>query len=106
MMQVWATWRNSDMTEGKGPMVMDKIFMEQKDAHEYIDGQEGVFGRKPEHGWQNSDMGDWQVKPLFIMEHLQDGEDYEYQQAVQRAYSKLSPAEKKAIERHVREALT
>lgn len=101
MMQVWATWRNSDMTEGKGPMVMDKVFMEEKDAHEYIDAQQGVFGRTAEHGWQNSDMGDWSVKPLYIMEHLQDGADYERQQLLERAYSKLTKQEKAAIVEHV-----
>lgn len=101
MMQVWATYKNADMIEGKGPMVMDKVFLEEKDAHEYVDGQEGVFGRRAEHGWQNSDMGDWTVKPLFIMEHLQDGEDYERRMLLERAYSKLTKAEKAAIVDHV-----
>lgn len=103
MMQVWATYRNLDMTEGKGPMVLDKVFMEERDAHEYVDGQEGVMGRKPDPGvgWQNSMMGDWQVKPLYIMEHLADGEAYQRAQLLERAYSKLTRQEKDAIVEHV-----
>lgn len=100
-MQVWATYKNADMTEGKGPMVMDKVFLERKDADEYLLQQEGVFGRRPspELGWQG--MGDWKVEPLFIMEHLQDGVDYERARLLERAYSKLTDAEKKAIVEHV-----
>jgi hypothetical protein len=107
MLKVWGTYKNSDMIEGKGPMVLDKIFMNEDDAHAYINGQEGVFGRKPpEHGWQNSRLGDWEVKPLVVLEHLQDGVAYEREQNVKRAYAKLLPQEKEAIEWHVRNALT
>jgi hypothetical protein len=106
MMQVWATYRNSDMTEGKGHMVLDKVFMYEQDAHEYINDQPGVFGRRAEHGWQNTNLGDWQVKPLWIMEHLEDGVEYTRQQAIKRAYQKLTPEEKAAVEYHVRNALT
>lgn len=101
MMQVWATYKNEDMTEGKGPMVMDKVFLEEKDAHEYINQQPGIGGRKAQYGWQNNNWGDWQVKPLFIMEHLEDGEDYARRMLLERAYSKLTTQEKAAIVEHV-----
>ena len=105
MFTVYATYRNADMTEGKGPMVMDKIFLDERDAHDYINQQDGVMGRKPEHGWQNSNSGDWQVKPIQIFEHLLDSEEYVRQQNIKAAYQKLTPAEKAAIEWHIRQAL-
>lgn len=110
-MQVWATYRNQDMTEGRGPMVLDKVFMEESDAHAYINQQDGVMGRKPSDfgavgGWQNTQMGDWQVKPLYIMEHLDDGVEYQRAQLLERAYSKLTKAEKAAIVDHVKANVT
>lgn len=107
MITVWGAYKNQDMTEGKGPMVLDKVFMNENDAHTYINSQEGVFGRKPpELGWQNSRMGDWQVKPISVMEHLEDSPEHAREEAIKRAYSKLTPEEKAAIEFHVRNMLT
>lgn len=107
MIIVWGTYRNSDMTEGKGSMVLDKIFTEERDAHEYINGQEGVFGRKPDPGvgWQNSRMGDWQVKPIQVMEHLHDTREHAQRLALQRAMEKLTREEREALEFHMRQAL-
>jgi hypothetical protein len=102
MYTVYATYRNSDMNEGRGPMVMDKVFTEERDAQEYINQQPGVFGRHPEHGWQNSGLSDWTVKSLIILEHLEDGEEYARQQTLERAYSKLTPKERSVLEQHVR----
>lgn len=106
MFIVYATYRNSDMTEGRGPMVMDKVFIDEKDATDYINQQDGVMGRKPDHGWQNANMGDWQVRPLTVLEHLLDGVEYVRQENVKAAYQKLSGAEKAAIEWHIRQMLT
>jgi hypothetical protein len=105
MIKVWATYRNADMTEGRGPMILDKVFMEKDDANTYLLQQEGVMGRKPEdeYGWRR--MGDWQVKPLFVMEHLSDGEEYERQQILQSAYTKLSKAERAALEEEARKSV-
>jgi hypothetical protein len=106
MMLVWATYRNQDMIEGRGPMVLDKVFMEEDDAHAYINTKEGVFGRKPpEEGWHSSRMGDWEVKPLPILESLGDLEHQVYNQNLESAYAKLTDSERQAIEAHVRAAL-
>jgi hypothetical protein len=106
MILVWATYRNGDMIEGRGPMLLDKVFMEEADAHTYINGQEGVFGRKaPEEGWHASRMGDWEVKPLHILESLEDLEHQTFNTNLERAYEKLTDAERQAIEAHVRASL-
>lgn len=97
MLTVYATYRNSDMTEGKGPMVLDKVFTDESDAQAYVDLQPGVMGRRPSDGWQNVKHGDWQVRPFQIMEHLDDGEEYERKQLIASANSKLTNAERKAL---------
>jgi hypothetical protein len=107
MITVWATYRNADMTEGKGPMVLDKVFLHENDAHTYISGQRGIMGRTPQQfgktGWEN--MGDWKVEPLPVLDGLDESGEYDREMAVRRAYSKLTQEERDAIEFHVRQNL-
>lgn len=104
MFTVWGAYKNADMTEGRGPLLLDKVFKEERDAHEYINGQSGVFGRKPDAGvgWQNSGMGDWQVKPIRVLEHLADTDEHARRLALQRAMEKLTREEIEALESHMR----
>ena len=102
MYTVYAVYRNQDMIEGKGPMVLDRVFSLDFDADDYINKQDGVMGRKPEEGWQKSPFNDWEVRPLTILEHVDDGPDYQRQRLIKSAYAKLSPAEKEALENHLR----
>ena len=106
MLTVYATWRNSDMIEGRGPMVMDKVFAVERDAQIYINMQEGISGRKPEHGWQNSEWGDWQVKRLYIREFLEDSEEYVRVQTLNNAYAKLTETEQRVLEDHIRDQVS
>jgi hypothetical protein len=46
---VYGVWKNSDMTEGRGPMVLDRLFITEERAWEYANGSLGVMGRKPFH---------------------------------------------------------
>ncbi|AMO44240.1 hypothetical protein DSS3P8_182 [Roseobacter phage DSS3P8] len=43
---VFVVRRNNDMTEGRGPMVLDCIFADADRAIDYICGQSGVMGTK------------------------------------------------------------
>lgn len=52
--------RNSDMTEGRGPMVMDSVWLDKQKANDYIDKQQGIMGRKLK--WSEEDYGDWRVE--------------------------------------------
>lgn len=108
MITVFATYRNQDMTEGRGPMVLDKVFMVQDDAEAYILQQDGVMGRKPSDfgkpSWEG--MGDWKVEPLVIHESLADLEEFVFNENLEAAFAKLTPAEKAAVEAHIRAALT
>ncbi len=44
-MRVWAVERNQDMTEGRGPMVLDKLYLNRDAAVDYMQRQRGVMGR-------------------------------------------------------------
>lgn len=43
---VYVVLKNSDFSEGRGPMVFHKIFKTSQLAHDYIMQQEGIHGSK------------------------------------------------------------
>lgn len=47
-MKVYVILKNSDFTEGRGPMVLHKIKKTEKSAVDYVMSQEGIFGSKQE----------------------------------------------------------
>ena len=55
-MKVFAVFKNADFTEGRGPMMLDKIFASESKACKYIDNQEGIFGAKSRDGLT---MSEW-----------------------------------------------
>lgn len=96
-MQVFLVYKNADMTEGRGPMVLDSIWLHQQDAENYANSRSGVMGIRgnqfhqrildwilendPEkhgtlpttcRGWFCKMCfphgGDWQVRPTEVME--------------------------------------
>jgi hypothetical protein len=97
MFIAFATYKNSDMTEGRGPMVLDKVYVNEEDAQNYILQQLGVMGRKPEPGYGWTRMGDWVVKPLYILESLEDGPELERRIAIKSGMAKLNASERKAL---------
>lgn len=89
MSAVYAVYKNSDMTEGRGPMVLDSLWWSEEDAWAYANKHLGVMGTKPfrEHqgtcptcgtkreteecrGWAckicHKYGGDWQVKEMEV----------------------------------------
>ena len=101
-MQVFATYRNSDMTEGRGPMVIDKVFAHRHHAEAYIDTKEGVMGRYQK--WSAQLHGDWEIKDIEVTEEniiteaqTRDVEGRLHQELVARARAKLSAEERVAL---------
>lgn len=67
MKKVFIVLRNGDMTEGRGPMVIDSVFSSEKTAWEYANDQLGVMGFKaPKEGWKGS--GHWNVNEYLVHE--------------------------------------
>lgn len=44
---VYAVYKNGDMTEGRGPMVLESIWETEEAAWTHANRQLGVMGRKP-----------------------------------------------------------
>lgn len=42
--KVFVVMENSDFTEGRGPMVLHKVFADGEVAHNYVMSKEGIFG--------------------------------------------------------------
>jgi len=66
-MKVYLTYRNADMTEGRGPMVPDRCFSERVFAEHYIDVQPGVMGRRCR--WSQEKFGDWEVREIEVINY-------------------------------------
>lgn len=91
-MFVYAAFKQSDMTEGRGPKILDICFMNKKDAEDYIDTKSGVMGRKAK--WSIEKYGDWEVRPLMVYNSLEECTE-EYNNAVKAAaLAKLTDEEK------------
>ena len=94
-MKIYMTQRNSDMTEGRGPMVNDKCFLHREHAVAYIDTQEGIMGFKKK--WSAQEFGDWRVVDVEVVEH--DVVDHERikQERRETALAKLTELEREAL---------
>lgn len=65
-MIVYAVYRNDDMTEGRGPMVLDRLFRFKPHAVKYVDTQPGLMGRMSK--WSEMKHGDWNIKEIELTE--------------------------------------
>lgn len=77
MPEAWAIFKNADFTEGRGPMLMYKVYYNLKDAHDYVMQSEGIYGSSQ---YENYSMGinidgeayayklynGYEIQPLFI----------------------------------------
>lgn len=106
MITIYLAKKNADMTEGRGPMIVDKAFTDQLVAEEYINGKPGVMGRrpsdfKPNGTWKLSGMGDWEVESLSVFESIEEMEENSESKIFERAMAKLSEAEKKVLRKRL-----
>lgn len=76
--KIFAVFKNIDMTEGRGPMVLDSLWVKRDLAIEYMKTKEGIMGRSPfytnhvtghvSEGWHDpiawQGGGDWQLKEI------------------------------------------
>jgi hypothetical protein len=94
-MKIYQTYRNSDDIEGRGPMVPDLAFLHKAHAERYIDEQPGIMGRKGK--WSQQEYGDWEIIEVNVIENEFDPAEYKLIKLRERALSKLSEEEKKAL---------
>lgn len=94
-MKVYLTYKNSDTTEGRGPMVLDSIFLHRKDAAEYIDQQPGIMGCMGK--WSEEKYGDWQINEMDVYESFVDMKTITLAKEKAVALSKLTPKERQIL---------
>jgi hypothetical protein len=61
MKKIYLVFRNDDMTEGRGPMVLDSIYSSKEKAETYANAQDGVMGRLSGGDWTKNG-NDWKVE--------------------------------------------
>jgi hypothetical protein len=93
--EVYGVYANKDMTEGRGPIVLQKLFLHREDAWAFANKQPGVMGRSPyrDHkklrdnghpqfileckGWEctlcHPYGGEWEVRMLRVHEYNNPG---------------------------------
>jgi|1185.fasta_scaffold212651_3 hypothetical protein len=99
MFNVYAVYRNQDMTEGRGPMVLDRLFADMDSAHQYANAQRGVMGRKPASGsWETERYAsDWETRTLPVFSSLAEESQWTQNDTRARALNKLSPDERRVL---------
>lgn len=94
-MKIYQTYRNADMTDGRGPMIPDLAFLFKKHADEYIDSKQGVMGiwRK----WSITEHGDWQVREIDVLESSVIDLEKERARIREEALCKLTDQEREVL---------
>lgn len=69
-MKIYAVYRNNDMTEGRGAMILDSIYTTRELAAEYADSKAGVMGRRKK--WSAISCGDWEIREHEVLDDLPD----------------------------------
>jgi hypothetical protein len=93
MKLIYAAYYNSDMTEGRGPMVLDIAFEDKAVADAYIDSKPGIMGRKEK--WSEEGSGkDWMTKPIFVYKTIEEAKSANDEKDKLRALGKLTQREK------------
>lgn len=93
---VYGVFRNSDFIEGSGHMVLDKLFLSQTDAEEYIRFRPGIMGI-PNTGSDSS----WKIDCIDIHTDLKGlelyGREEEIKKERDKILSKLTKYEKELL---------
>jgi hypothetical protein len=101
-MKIYLVFRNSDFTEGRGPMVFSCAFKDATDAVEYVARQEGIFGspQKVEigkHFGTYASANGYDIREVELIESLEQEEAIHQDRVRRRALSKLTREEWNAL---------
>lgn len=92
MQKIFMVYKQSDTTEGRGPMVFHTAFTTEEVANAYIDDRPGVMGRTAK--WSKEKYGDWKVIPAHLNETLDEAKAGFLAEERERALKKLSQRER------------
>lgn len=92
---VYVVKKNSDMSEGRGPKIVDSIFSNRTAAVEYMDKQPGIMGRTGK--WSEDGYGDWKIEEMFLFDSANQREEAVIAEHKENALKKLTDYEKKIL---------
>jgi len=95
MFTVFGVYRNADQTEGRGPMVLSKLFASREVAEHYVVAQPDPYGRQRE--WRDGRYGDWELRDHAVFQSLEEIEECVADEAKRRALAKLTDEDKRAL---------
>ena len=92
---VFAVRENSDMTEGRGPMVTVALIGSEDEAWKLADTRSGPMGSKPKSGtWRTEKFGDVTVEAMTVYKTAEQVNEKAIREDKQRALNKLTPRER------------
>lgn len=94
-MEVVVVKKNADFTEGRGPMLVDKIFDSMEAAEAYIAEQPGIYGSKQ----GKSRYGEWNgySTTVMLVYGRENWKEIAEEQERQEALKKLTAREKELL---------
>lgn len=93
---VWIVKRQSDTTEGRGPMMFDSVWADDREqVAQYIDDKPGVMGRTQK--WSEEQHGDWTMERFPLFRDSVEIHEARQQELRQMALAKLSQEEMDAL---------
>ena len=103
MQKIWHILKNSDMTEGRGPMISTGIaFTDQKDAIQFIEKQYGIMGCSGEkarasynHKFFSANCH--QAVEITVHSNMKSAMDSINESEKEKALSKLTSKEKELL---------
>ncbi len=63
--KIYLVFKNSDLTEGRGPMVFHSAWKDKSEAIKFMDRQPGVMGRRGV--WSEQKYGDWECRETDLL---------------------------------------
>jgi phospholipase C len=92
--KVFVVYENSDMTEGRGPMVQvhdSGFFLDETEAWKFADTRRGVMGRCPQSGtWRQETFGDVTVKVIYAHSEINTIKKREIHKQIKELEKKLA----------------
>ena len=92
---IYVVMVNSDMVEGRGPMVIDSVFSSYEAAAEFIDYRPGIMGYKKK--WSEGNCGDWQIVEMKMHNSATSRNDELLDAERKKALAKLTDHERKIL---------
>jgi hypothetical protein len=94
---IYCVLMNADFTEGRGPMLLHKVFDTRDAAHRYIMSQAGIFGSEQKYDKKYDSYNGYDIKELPVYTEADKPEEMAREERRQKALAKLSQSDREAL---------